>query len=79
MLEFIMVKVLELALAKAAMLPEKAQEELGLEILERIHELQELKAEIEVGIRELDAGLGEELDMDEVLRDIHVEHAGRKK
>jgi hypothetical protein len=74
-----MVKVLELALAKAATLPEKAQEELGLEILERIHELQELKAEIEVGIRELDAGLGEKLDMDELLRDIHAEHAGRKK
>jgi hypothetical protein len=70
-----MVKTLELALAKAATLPEAAQEELGLAILERIHELQELKVEIELGIRELDAGLGEEVDMDELLRDIHVEHA----
>ena len=74
-----MVKTLELALAKAAALPEAAQEQLGLEMLERIHELEELRAEIEIGVRELDAGLGRELDMDEFLRDIHAEHAAKKK
>lgn len=73
-----MVKVLELALAKAATLPEAAQEELGLAILERIHELEELRADIEAAERELDAGLGSELDPDEFLRSIHTEHAANR-
>jgi hypothetical protein len=73
-----MVKTLELALAKAATLPEAAQEELGLEILERIYELQELRAEIEAAERELDAGLGIELDRDEFLRTLRNEHAARR-
>jgi hypothetical protein len=70
-----MIKALELALAKAALLPEAAQEELGLAILERIHELEELRTDIEAAERELDAGLGSELDADEFLRLIHTEHA----
>jgi hypothetical protein len=73
-----MVKTLELALAKAATLPEAAQEELGLEILERIYELQELRAEIEAAERELDAGLGIELDPDEFLRTLRDEHAAKR-
>jgi hypothetical protein len=77
-LELDMVKTLELALAKAASLPEAAQEQLGRELLERIETLAELRSEIEIGIRELDAGLGEELDIDEVIRQARDEH-GRKK
>lgn len=73
-----MVKTLELALAKAAKLSEAAQEELGLEILERIHELQELRAELEAAERELDAGLGRELDRDEFLRKVHAEHISKR-
>ena len=52
-----MTKALQLAMAKAAALPEAAQEQLGREILERIDRLNELRAAINVGIRELDAGL----------------------
>lgn len=74
-----MVKMLELALAKAAALPEAAQEQLGLEMLERIRDLEELRAEIEIGIRQLDAGLGRELDLDEFLQNIHAEYAAKKK
>jgi hypothetical protein len=33
-----------------------------------------LRAEIDIGIRELDAGLGEELDIDDVIREAHEEH-----
>ena len=73
-----MVKTLELALAKAAKLPEAAQEELGLEILERIYELQELRADLEAAERELDAGLGSELDPDEFLQTIRAEHAAKR-
>ena len=74
-----MVKTLELALAKAAALPEAAQEQLGLEMLERIHDLEELRAEIKIGVRELDAGLGRELDIDELLKSLHAEHAAKNK
>lgn len=69
-----MVKTLELAISKAASLPEAAQEQLGRELLERIETLAQLRAEIEIGIRELDAGLGEELDIEEVIRQVRDEH-----
>jgi Arc/MetJ-type ribon-helix-helix transcriptional regulator len=72
-----MVKTLELAISKAAALPEAAQEALGREMLKHIDELAALRAEIEIGIRELDAGFGRELDIDEVLRRARAEH-GRK-
>ena len=70
-----MVKTLELAMTKAANLPEAAQEQLGRELLERIDALAELRADIEVGLRELDAGLGEELDIEDVIRQARDEHA----
>jgi len=73
----LMVKTLELAIAKAAELPEAAQEALGREMLRRIQALDELRAEIEIGIRELDAGLGRELDIEELLNRLHEEHAGK--
>jgi hypothetical protein len=70
-----MVKTLELAISKAASLSEAAQEQLGLELLERIDELAELRAQIEIGLRELDAGLGEELDIAGLLEEARDEHA----
>ncbi len=70
-----MVKTLELAITKAATLPEAAQEQLGRELLERIHTLAELRAEIEIGIHELDAGKGEPLDIEEVIEQARAKHA----
>jgi hypothetical protein len=52
-----MSKALQLAMTRAAALPEAAQEQLGREMLERIDKLNELRAAIEVGVRQLDAGL----------------------
>jgi len=72
-----MVKTLELALQRAAALPEAAQEQLGRELLDRIESLAELRAEIEIGIRELDAGLGKELDVEDVIRQARAEHGRR--
>ena len=69
-----MVKALEIAITKAASLPEAAQEQLGRELLERIDTLSRLRTDIEVGLRELDAGLGEELDIEDVIRQAHREH-----
>jgi hypothetical protein len=63
-----MVKTLKLAVRKASNLPEAAQEQLGRELLERIETLEQLRGEIEVGLRELDAGLGEELDLEQIIR-----------
>jgi hypothetical protein len=70
-----MVKTMEIAISKVAAPPEAAQEQLGRELLERIETLEQLRAEFEVGIRELDAGLGEELDIEDVIRGAHNEHA----
>jgi len=72
-----MVKTLELAIAKAASLPDAAQEQLGRELLERIETLAELRADVEIGIRELDAGLGDELDIEDVIRQARAEHASK--
>jgi len=71
-------KALKLAMTKAADLPEAAQEQLGRELLERIEALTQLRADIDVGIQELDAGLGEELDIDEFIEQLHDEHAKRQ-
>jgi hypothetical protein len=59
---------LDLAVAKASLLPEAAQEQLGLDLLDRIATLEQLRADLEVGIRELDAGLGKPLKIEDVIR-----------
>lgn len=68
-----MVKTLELALSKVAALPDAAQEEIGRELLERIDALSALRAEIEVGWRELDHGEGVELDIEEFISQLRKE------
>jgi hypothetical protein len=75
MISLDLVKTFELAITKAAKPPEAAQEQLGRELLERIESLEQLRAEIEIGIRELDSGRGEELDIEEVIGQAHKEHA----
>ena len=77
MIECGMVKTLELALSKAAALPEAAQEELGREWLRQIDALAALRAEIDVGIAELDAGLGKEIDFAAWLKEVRESYAKR--
>lgn len=72
-----MTRTLELAIAKAAELPEAAQDRLGRELLERIATLTQLRADLEVGLREFDAGLGKPLDVGDVLRRARGHHAER--
>jgi hypothetical protein len=67
-------KTIELAMKKVATLPEAAQERIGREVLEQIDSFAELRAELEIGIKQLDAGLGEELDMDDVIAQARAEH-----
>jgi hypothetical protein len=66
-----MVKALELAIQRATSLPEAAQEQIGRELLERIDTLAQLRGEIDIGVREL----GEELDVEDVIREARAEHA----
>jgi hypothetical protein len=62
-------------LPKAKALPEAAQEQLGRELLERIDTLDQLRTEIEIGIRELDAGMAGELAPDDRIRQAREENA----
>ncbi len=71
----LMVKTLEIAISKVSSLPEAAQEQLGREILERIEALAQLRAEIQIGIFELEAETGEALDIESVNREARAEHA----
>lgn len=71
-----MVKTLELAILKAATLSEAAQEQLARELLDRIESLEQLRAELDIGIQQLDAGLGKELDIEEVIRKARASYAG---
>jgi hypothetical protein len=71
-----MTKALQLAMTKAAALPEAAQEQLGREMLERIERINELRAAVELGIRELDSGMGEELNIEEFIAQLHRDEAG---
>jgi len=63
-----MVKTLELAFSKAAALPEAAQEQIGREVLDYVEKLNALRADLEIGIRQLDAGECGELDIEDLLR-----------
>jgi hypothetical protein len=60
-------KTLELAMEKAATLPAEVQEQIGRDVLERVDQVARLRAELEMGIRQLDAGLGEPLDIEELI------------
>jgi len=63
-----MTKVLTEAMQRVSSLPEADQETIGRELLARVDNLNRLRAQLDEGIRELDAGLGKELDMADVIR-----------
>ena len=70
-----MSKTFDLAFSRAAALPEPARERIARELLERIETLSRLRAEVEIGLDELDAGLGAPLDIEEEIRLARVEYA----
>ncbi|MEX1060089.1 MAG: hypothetical protein WED13_03630 [Methyloceanibacter sp.] len=61
-------------MTKASKLSPAAQEQLGRELLERIDTLETLRSEIEVGVKELDAGLGQPLDVEDLIRQARAEY-----
>ncbi len=59
---------LKLAIAKVSELSDEAQERIGFELLDRFAAIERLRADIEIGTKELDAGLGRPLDIEDVIR-----------
>jgi Arc/MetJ-type ribon-helix-helix transcriptional regulator len=72
-----MTKVLRDAIAKVEALPEADQDRIARELVDYLDKLQALRAEVEIGIRQLDAGEGRELDIEEVISQARAEH-GKK-
>lgn len=62
-----MVKTLQQAIAELSNLPDADQEEIGRKLLTHVERLRQLRAEIDKGIRSLDAGEGKELDIQEFI------------
>jgi hypothetical protein len=63
-----MVKTLEKAIEELISLPEADQEQIGRQLLSHVEKLRQLRADLDEGIRSLDAGEGKPLDFDEFLR-----------
>jgi hypothetical protein len=62
-----MVKTLQKAIAEIANLPDADQEEIGRKLLSHVEKLRTLRADIDAGIRSLDAGRGSPLDIEQFI------------
>ncbi len=71
-----MVKTLEQAIAEIATFPDADQEQIGQRLLSHVEKLRQLRAEIDMGIRSLDAGAGKPLDIAEFLTQQHGRDGG---
>jgi hypothetical protein len=71
-----MVRTLEKAIEEVANLPDADQEQFGRRLLSHVEKLRQLRAEIDKGVRSLDAGEGKPLDIEEFLGREH-ERYGR--
>jgi hypothetical protein len=70
-----MVKTLERAIAEIATLPEAAQEEIGRGLLAHVENVRKLRSQLEEAARELDAGEGRELNIENFLTRLHQGYA----
>jgi hypothetical protein len=71
-----MVKTLEQAIAQLSRLPDADQEQIGRKLISHVERLNALRAEIDKGVRSLDAGKGRPLDMEDFLRQKNSGHGG---
>jgi hypothetical protein len=71
-----MVKTLEQAIAQISRLPDADQEQIGRKLLAHVEKLNVLRAEVDKGIRSLDAGKGSTLNLEDFLRRKHSSHGG---
>lgn len=72
-----MTKLLEQAIETVRSLSEADQDRIANKLINYIDKLVALRADVDVGIRQLDAGEGRELNIDELLREIHEKHNKR--
>ena len=70
-----MVKTLERALAEISHLPAADQEDIGRRLLQHVEKLRALRADVD-GLRSLDAGEGEPLDIEAFIREANKNHDG---
>jgi hypothetical protein len=62
-----MSKTFAKAISKIELLPEVDQEAIGRELLEHVERLRSLRSELQVGAMSLDARLGKEIDIEDVI------------
>lgn len=62
-----MTNALREAVAQAERLSEADQENIGRHVLSHVEKLRALRADMDAGIRSLDAGAGKELDVEDVI------------
>jgi hypothetical protein len=72
-----MVRTLETAIAEVASLPEADQEQIARRLLAHIEKLRQLRLEIDKGVRSLDAGEGEPLDIEDFIRQSNEQYGGK--
>jgi hypothetical protein len=64
----VMVKTLEQAIAEVQSLPVEDQEQIGRTLLSHVEKLRALRAEVDKGIRSLDAGQGRQSSIADFIR-----------
>lgn len=69
-----MTRTLQQAIAEVASLPDADQEQIGRKLLSHVEKLRRLRAEIDKGTHSLDAGLGQELDVESLIRRKNEKH-----
>jgi hypothetical protein len=69
-------KVLERAIAEVGALPEADQEQIGRQLLSHVEKLGRLRAELDKGIRSLDAGEGAPLDIEKFIEEQNPRYGG---
>lgn len=65
---------LDVAITKAQSLPEETREQIGRDVLLRIEKLEQLRADLQLGIDQLDAGQGTEIAIGEIISRARREH-----
>jgi hypothetical protein len=69
-----MTRILGDAIAKVEALPEFEQDRIVRELIDYLDKLNALRAVVEISIRQLDAGEGRELDIEDVIRRAREEY-----
>jgi hypothetical protein len=70
-----MTKALKEVLAEVERLPVADQENIGRQVLNHVEKLRLLRDDIDAGVRSLDGGQGQELDIDDVISVARQRHA----